>query len=194
MEEVGRLQEHVAELGVRDAGALALEPRTHGVLLDHLIHGEVLAHVAEEVEEAQRLQPFGVVDQNGPPRTSEVEELLELGPHAFEVGLDLLGGEEVALLVLPTRIADESGRATGHGNGPVPRSLEPAQVAQLQHVADVQAVGRRVEPAVTSQGVPVEASEQARIRRLVDEATEFEIGGEPGHARQPATSNLHHRT
>ena len=46
--EIVRLQQHVAELRVGDAGAGAIEPYAHGVALHHGVDGEVLAHVAQE--------------------------------------------------------------------------------------------------------------------------------------------------
>ena len=51
--EVVGLQEHVRELGVRDA-VLALDAAAHRVLGDHLVDREVLAHVAQELEHRDR--------------------------------------------------------------------------------------------------------------------------------------------
>ena len=51
MQEVGRLQQHVAELGEREP---RLEPHLDGVLGEHVRHREVLADVAQEVEQAER--------------------------------------------------------------------------------------------------------------------------------------------
>ena len=47
VEEVHRLQQHVAELGVADPG---LEPAAHDVAGQHPVHREVLADVAQEVD------------------------------------------------------------------------------------------------------------------------------------------------
>ncbi|CAB5009711.1 unannotated protein [freshwater metagenome] len=49
MPEIVGLEQHVAELGVRDA-VLALDPAAHGVLGGHLVHREVFANVAQELE------------------------------------------------------------------------------------------------------------------------------------------------
>ena len=65
LQKVVGLQEHVAELGVRDA-ILPLQPRLHRVLRHHVVDGEVLADIAQEVHHRNRRQPVGVVDDAGP--------------------------------------------------------------------------------------------------------------------------------
>ena len=83
LEEVVRLEQHVRELGVRDARVHA---RAHRVLLQHVVHGEVLADVAQEVHQVQRVQPLRVVAHARRARSLEVEEALELrcgSPSAF---------------------------------------------------------------------------------------------------------------
>ena len=49
---------------------------------------------------------------------------------------------------LAAGIADGTGRAAGHGDGMMAEQLKPAQRQQRHEIADVQAVGRRVEAAV----------------------------------------------
>ncbi len=111
MHEVERLQQHVRELGVADAG-LAVEPRAYRVLRHHVIHGEVLADVAQELEIADAARPVRVVDDRGrvaPGR--EVEEALELLADARDVSLELLVGEQITLGALAGRVADHAGSA-----------------------------------------------------------------------------------
>ncbi len=60
LEEIVRLQQHVRELGVRDAGVHAA---LHRVLLQHVVDREMLAHVAHEVDRAQTREPLRVVDE-----------------------------------------------------------------------------------------------------------------------------------
>src|SRR6202000_2728427 len=55
------LHQNVAELGVGNAVIAFFETRPHGVSLDHLVHGKVLADVAEEIEQIQPQQPVRVV-------------------------------------------------------------------------------------------------------------------------------------
>ena len=59
--EVVRLEEHVAELGERQA---ALEPDLDRVLGEHVRHREVLAGVAQEVDQRQLAEPVEVVDHD----------------------------------------------------------------------------------------------------------------------------------
>ena len=76
MPEVVRLKEHVAELGERQA---ALQAHLDRVLGEHVRHREVLARVAQEVDQRQLAEPVEVVDHRcraGARR--EVEEPLEL--------------------------------------------------------------------------------------------------------------------
>ena len=62
--EVGRLEEHVAELGERQA---PLEPDLDGVLGQHVRDREVLADVAQEVDAAViGAEPVEVVDHDAP--------------------------------------------------------------------------------------------------------------------------------
>ena len=60
--EVVRLQQHVRELGVRDPGLARFEALLDRVALDHLVDREVLADVAQEVEQPHAAQPVQVVD------------------------------------------------------------------------------------------------------------------------------------
>ena len=75
LEVVERLQQHVAELGVADAG---LEPAADDVAGQHPVDREVLADVAEEVERAERLGPVEVVDDRGRVVAVEVDEAGDL--------------------------------------------------------------------------------------------------------------------
>ncbi len=88
VEEVVRLEEHVAELGVGDALLGSCQPGSHRVLRGHLTDGEVLAHVSEELEERQRAEPLRVVDEDcgRPPSVAvEVEKAPQLGVDALGV-------------------------------------------------------------------------------------------------------------
>ncbi len=60
---VHRLQDLVAELGVGDP-LLAGQPGSHRVLADHLVDPEVLTHVTQEVQRAERAGPLQVVDHD----------------------------------------------------------------------------------------------------------------------------------
>ena len=121
MQEVVRLEQHVAELGVREAG---LEPRLHRLLLKHHVHREVLPDVAQEVDEPLGDEPFGVVEQQrGALAGAELEEPRHLIALALEILADLLLGEQRPLARLARRIADEAGAAAHQHDRPVAVAL-----------------------------------------------------------------------
>ena len=74
------------------------------------------------------------------------------------------------------------GAAAGQRDGPVAGLLEPPQRAELQQVAHVEAVGRRVEAGVDREPRLVEALREIRVGHLVDQAAEGEVLRERGHA------------
>ena len=172
--EVVGLQEHVAELGEGDA-VLALHPGPHRLLGQHRVDGDVLAHVAEELEDPDRLGPVAVVDQAGLGRpVGEVEQALELGLDGGQVVRRASRGragcaprsDRPGSPIMPVAPA-------GEGDRPVAGVLEPPQQQQRHQVADVQAVGGGVEPGVERdrtlgqarpQGVRVGASRARRPR------------------------------
>jgi hypothetical protein len=174
-EEVVRLEEHVAELRVGDA---LLHPAPHRLLGDHLAHGEVLPDVAQELEQASRPQPVGVVEEEG---VVEVEEPLELGPDALQVRLQLVGPEQGTLPGPPPGVAHHARAATGQGQGAVAGQLEPAQGEEGEQVADVEAARRRVEARVHGHPAAVEERQQGLVGDLVQEATPAKLLGEGGH-------------
>ena len=92
VQEVVCLQQHVAELGVADALLAVLQALAHRVLLDHRVHGEVLAGIAQHLDEAELLEPVGVVQQQRAGRRArvEIEEALEHAALPGDVGFDLL--------------------------------------------------------------------------------------------------------
>ena len=56
--------------------------------------------------------------------------------------------EQVAFLALAAGVADHAGGPADQGDGPMPGLLKPPQDHQGHQVADVQAVGRRIEADV----------------------------------------------
>ena len=125
-------------------------------------------------------QPVGVVEEQG-AAVLQVEELAELGADALEVALDRLEVEQLALVLLAAGVADHAGAAAGEGDRPVTRLLEPPERAQLQEVAHVEAVRRRVEPGVDGEAGVVEPLRQLGVGHLVDQAAEGEVLRQRGH-------------
>ena len=97
--EIEGLEQHVAELGVADADLAVFHAGADAFLGHHLVDGEVLADVAQEIEEADGGGPVGVVHQaGGVGRGVEVEQAAELFLDPGDVvGQDFLG-EQLALL------------------------------------------------------------------------------------------------
>ena len=83
----------------------------------------MLAHVADEVEKAEVLEPVVVVDHPGRCGTLKVEEALKLGLLAGEVVLQDLDVEELALGRLAAGVAHHAGGAPDEGDGTVPGPL-----------------------------------------------------------------------
>ena len=150
--EVPCLEQHVRKLGVADAG-IAFEPRAHGVFGHHVIDGQVLADVAQELEIADAARPVRVVDDDGAgwPRT-EVEEAGELGVDSGQVGGELVVAEEIALGALARRIADHSRRAADDDDRLVSGALQPGLNDHRHQVTDVEARRRRVVAGVQRYG------------------------------------------
>ena len=147
VQEVVRLEQHVAELGVGDPLLPPLEASAHRLLGHHHVDRDVLADIAQELHEAEVAQPVGVVQQKGAVR-AEVEEPLELTPNCLGVGRDLLLGEQRSLDVLAAGVADQRRPAAHHDDGPVAGLLEAADGHDPHELADVEAVGGGVEAAV----------------------------------------------
>ena len=108
VQEVVRLQDHVAELGVADPLLAALEARRDRVARDHLVHTEVLADVAQHVEVRHAAQPIDIVDDLGRARPREVEEAVEDPLLAADIVLDHLAGLQLPLGALAARVADQA--------------------------------------------------------------------------------------
>ena len=77
LQEVGRLEEHVAELGVRQAG---LEPVLDRILGQHVRDREVLADVAQEVEQAERCRASRGCRPSAPRSVRRSRGIARAGP------------------------------------------------------------------------------------------------------------------
>jgi hypothetical protein len=145
LEEIVRLQQHVREFGVGDAG---IHPRAHRILLQHVVHGEMLPDVAQEVHQMERVQPRSIVAHACRARSVEVQEPLELAANAVGVRRHLLCREQLAFGRLAARVADHSGAATDEGDRPMTEPLQVHEHHDRHETADVQTAPRRVEADV----------------------------------------------
>lgn len=157
---------------------LALNAAAHTVLGDHLVHGEVLAHVTQELEHRDTGGPVGVVHQRRLVRPwLEVEQPRELPLDALHVVPEGVDIEQVAFLAAATWIADHSRRAACQGKRPVTGKLEAAHEQLTHEVAHVQRVGGGVEPDVHPHRPLIEARLQgSAVGGVVKQATGFEVG------------------
>ena len=158
---------------------LPLDPGPHRLLGQHRVDGDVLADVAEELE---RRPSAAVQSRLSTSRACvgpgvEVEEPAELGLDGGRRWRRAAPVEQVALLGAAAGIADHAGGAAGQGDRAVAGVLEAAQQQERLEVADVEAVGRRVEAAVERDRplAPAGAASAARSVRVVDQAAGVEV-------------------
>ena len=137
----------------------------------HLVDGDVLADVAQEVEQRQRLGPVGVVDQrrlDGPG--VEVEEALELDLDAGDVGASVSRSSRLRSSLRPLGSPTMPVAPPASGKGRWPASWKRRRVELTEQVADVEAVGGRVEADVhadRSRGQP--GAQRLEVGRVVDQ-------------------------
>ena len=143
--KVVALNELVAELRETDARFLAT---FDGILGEHVVDGDVLAHVANELEEAHLFEPVVVVDDAGSVRTAKVQKLLELAALAREVVLQRFHVKQLALSRLKRRIAHHAGGAAHKGEWLVARTLKVHQHHHLHEVAYTERIRGRVKTDV----------------------------------------------
>ena len=111
----------------------------HAVLSHHVVHGDVLANVADEVQERELLHPVVVVDQHGVVGSIavEVEEVGQLATDALLVVAQGFLVDEFALLRLHLGVANHA-RGTAHkGDGTVTSALEVLEHHDAHQVTNV---------------------------------------------------------
>ena len=172
VEEVHRLEQDVAELGVADA---VLEPAAHHVAGEHPVDREVLADVTEEVDGRERRGPVVVVDHRRGVGPVEGQERLDLAAHPLGPVLDRVERVEGPLPRL-LRVADHAGGAADQEVRRVAGVLEAARGGQLHEVAHVQAGRRRVEPHVELDAPLAERrAERVAVGRVGDQPAPLEV-------------------
>ena len=137
----------------------------HRVLGEHVVDGDVLADVAQELQVADAAEPVGVVRPGSPGwRRYRTREAAKLRADARRRCGERRVVEQVALDDLARRIADHAGRAADDGDRLVPRALEPRQHDHRHQVADVQRLGRRVVAGVERDRAGVRGASAALAR------------------------------
>jgi hypothetical protein len=135
--KVVRLQQRVAELGVRDP-ILTFDAPLHRLLGQHRVHGEMLADIAHEFDRAELRQPVSVIDQaRRILRVLEIQEASHLLPNTLDVLLDTLGREQLTLSRLAARVTDETGAAANEADRSMARTLQMRQYHDDEQRSDV---------------------------------------------------------
>lgn len=178
--EVEGLEQHVAELGVGDAGVAVLHAGADRILGDHPVDGEMLAHLTEELEVGHGGDPIGIIDQPGAAGGRvEIEEAGELFLDGGDVMEDLVAGLQVAFGGTAGGIADHAGGAAGQGDGSVPGQLEASQGQEGHQVTDVEGIGGGIKAAIQGQGTLGQAGGQgSAIGAIGVKTATFKIGQE----------------
>src|SRR6185312_10879956 len=174
-----RLDEHVAELGERQPG---FEADLDRVLGQHVRDREVLADIAQEVEQVEWFEPVRVVGHDRAARPREVEEPLELWPDRGDVGLDLLARLQVALRRAPGWVADHARPATDKGDRPAAVALEPDQAEDRDEVTDVEPRPGWIEADVGGDLAIRREPRLEAVRRGMELPPPAHLGDEPGRS------------
>jgi hypothetical protein len=145
LEKVVGLKEHVREFGVRYA---AVHATLHRILLQHVVHGEVLPDVAHELDRAQIRQPFGVVDHASRVRTRKIEKALQLSVDASGIFGDGLDRGKRTLVHFAGGVADEACPAADERDRTMPMSLEANEQHDDEQIADMETGRGGIEPDV----------------------------------------------
>ena len=149
VKEIERLQKHIRKFGVTDADVAVFHAGADAFFGDHCVDGEMLADVAQEIEQRDGVRPVGIVEQLGGVFGGlKIEELGELHLHRGDVGGEQFGRKQIALGGFATRIANGTGGPAGERDGNVAEILKTPQRNQRHEVADVQAVGGGIETAI----------------------------------------------
>ncbi len=181
LQEVVALEDHVVELeeGKR---LLAVHAELDAVEAQHPVDREMLADLAQEGDIFEPVEPLGIVEQDRVRRpVTEGQEAFEDPLDRGDVGVDRLGGEQLAGLVLEAWIADLRGSAAHQHDRLVPGLLEPAEHHDLDEAADVERRRGGVEAYVAGDDLRLsERVEALGVGELVDEAALVERAEEGG--------------
>ena len=144
VEVVITLEELVGELGERHAfgTVLARKAALHRILRHHIVDGDELADIADEVKERKVLHPVVVVHQLGVVGSIalEVEELGQLLADTFLIVAKHRLIDKDALLRLARRITNHACGTTDQSVWLVSATLEMTQHHHTHEVSDVQGI------------------------------------------------------
>ena len=105
----------------------------------------------------------------------EIQQFRQLNFDAGDVAIQNFLREQLAFLGFAAGITDRAGRAAGDGNRMMAEQLKPPQRQQRHKMADVQAVGGRVETAIKRDGRRRFLFQFRRVGAIGDEAAPFQF-------------------
>ena len=109
----------------------------------------MFSDVAQEIEVAPLRRPIGVVHEPGRILFRfEIKQARELWTDRFDIRLNLILREELALGGFAAGIADASGRSASDRDRKMPGILKSAQRNERHEMSHVQTVRRRIKAAV----------------------------------------------
>ena len=153
VQEVITLEQLISKLGERQSVAgLAVQTTLHAVFRHHIVHCDMLAHLAREVEEREFLHPVIVVDQLGCVGSVavEIQEFRQLLLDAVLVVTKHFLCQQIALCRLSRRVADHTCCSADKRQRLVAATLEVAQNHYAHQMSDVQRVCRWVDADIGS--------------------------------------------
>jgi hypothetical protein len=143
------LRDRIQELVKRDRLLLAVALLEVVALEDS--RDRELAGQAQQLREAERSEPLGVVAELRATLVEDAERLLDVRPR---VRVDLLGRQGRPRGVAAGRVADECREVADDEHDRVPEILELAQFAKRDGVAEVQVGGRGIDTELRAQRPP----------------------------------------
>ena len=165
LHEVISLQQHVGKFGV--GNTVGFQATLDGVAIQHGVEGEVLAHIAQEINDRHVHGPVCVVNHGRRIFAVEVNELTQLLLNSFEVAVDLFLGEHGALAHI-TWIANKAGCTTCESQGLMPCFLEATQHNHGDQVASMQGITGGVKADVEGNWLFTRFAQRVDVGGLVD--------------------------
>ena len=148
-------------------------------------HREVLAGVAQEIDQRQLAEPVEVVQQHRARPGREVEEPLQLPADPRHVRGERLAVQEVPLARPARRVADHPRPAADERDRPAAVALQAQQPEDRDQVADVERRPGGVEPDVAGDRATGRQAGRQPGRGGVQDAAPLEVVEEAPRDRSP---------
>ena len=152
VEEIVALQQLVGKFGERHTVVgISREAFFHRVFRHHIVDGDVLAHIADKLEETVVFHPIVVVDQDGGIGriAVEIEEFFQLLAQAFLIVAQRMFIDKHTLLALHRRVANHTGGTANECDGAVSGTLKVLQHHNAHQVSDMERIGSGVDAHVS---------------------------------------------